>query len=328
MTPLVSVIIPTTNRPHYLPCAVQSALEGMQQEEVEVIIVPNGPDDSWRKSLLHYQNNPSVRIIPIAEANANIARNTGLDAARGKYIRFLDDDDYLVSNGAIKQYELIQLYDVDVISGSIKLIDEEDHCLDIWHQPETNDLCAAVLTPSRNCLPMAHVYKRSRLVHARWNPETVVRQDIEWLIDLCISMELTWLKVDDVVGVWRHHWDKRISSSTGFNEIRKQTAKKLLRTYKALEMNNRLNELRRESIALGLWTSIHTAFFFEPFFWSKIAHRTHEIRSKTRPIQTFYQFPIIRLLNPLFIQWIMLPKRWTFYKIRSLLKKLHIRHSW
>ena len=74
MTPLVSVIIPTKNRPLYLPNSVQSALDGMDQGDVEVVVVPNGPDNSWRRSLLPYRNNPLVRVLPIEEANANIAR--------------------------------------------------------------------------------------------------------------------------------------------------------------------------------------------------------------------------------------------------------------
>ncbi len=108
MTPLVSIIIPTHNRPHFLPRAVDSALAGMPAGEVEVIVVPNGPDESWKQSLLPYKHNSSVRVIPITAANANIARNTGLAAANGEFVRFLDDDDYLIPEGAVKQYALIK----------------------------------------------------------------------------------------------------------------------------------------------------------------------------------------------------------------------------
>jgi len=108
MSPLISVIIPTVNRPRWLPRAVDSALAGMKSGEVEVIVVPNGPDKSWRESLQPYEGNKYVRVFPIPEPNANIARNAGLAVSTGAFVRFLDDDDYLIPEGANKQYELIQ----------------------------------------------------------------------------------------------------------------------------------------------------------------------------------------------------------------------------
>ena len=96
MTPIISVVIPTSNRPHYLPRAVDSALTGMDAGDVEVVVIPNGPDQSWRKALLPFKKNPAVRVVRIPDSNANIARNAGLAAARGEYVRFLDDDDYLI----------------------------------------------------------------------------------------------------------------------------------------------------------------------------------------------------------------------------------------
>ncbi len=327
-TPLVSVIIPTGNRPHYLPRAVNSALAGMQQGEVEVIVVPNGPDESWHISLLPYQNNPSVRVIPIAEANANIARNAGLDTARGEFVRFLDDDDYLIPEGAVKQYELIQSTGADVVSGSIKLIDEQSCCFNIWHQPDVDDLCAAVLGPWRKCVSNAHVYRRKSLGSNRWNPSTAVRQDFEWLFNLCVSDELRWIKINDIVGIWQHHWGQQISSSKKFNEIRKLTIPMLIHAHDRLSTDGRLNDIRRKAIAEGLWSCVHTAFFLEPLYWHRIAYKAHEINSTSRPAQTLYSYPVLKNLNPLIIMWLILPVKWLIHQIRRILKKLHIRHTW
>jgi len=328
MTPLVSIIIPTAYRPHYLPRSINSALSGMNNNDVEVIVVPNGPDESWRESLNPYGNNQSVRVIHIKEANANIARNAGLTEARGEFVRFLDDDDYLIPENSIKQYELIQSSGADIVSGSVQLVDEAGGCFDVWRQPDMDDLCAAVLGPWRNGLIMSHVYRKSSLKSARWNPATIVRQDVEWLLDLCASKELRWHKTNDVVGVWQHHWEQRVSSKTRFNEIRKLTVPMLIRTYKSLQMENRLNDLRRQAVTLELWSLIHSAFFLEPLYWSEVARTAQEIDSTVRPLQAIYNFPLIRNLNPLLIQWLLLPKRWTFYRFRHLLKKLRLLHIW
>ncbi|MCB0832686.1 MAG: glycosyltransferase family 2 protein [Bacteroidetes bacterium] len=328
MTPLVSVIIPTANRPHFLPRAVASALAGMPLGAVEVIVVPNGPDKSWKQSLLPYQKHPSVRVIPISEANANIARNTGLTNARGEFVRFLDDDDYLIPEGAVKQYELIQLSGVDVVSGSVQLVDVKGRVFDVGQQPDMDDLCVAVLGPWRRCQTMVHVYRRSKLGGAKWNPQTSVRQDFEWLFDLCSEAELSWKKTNDVVGAWQHHWAQRISSSGKFNDIRKVTVPMLLRAYNRLLAEGRLDEARKRAVLQGIWGCVHAAFFLEPFYWTRVAQIAIKIDSRVRPIQQIYTLPVIRILNPLLVQWIMLPKRWMFHKIRQLLKVLQIRHNW
>lgn len=329
MNPFVSVIIPTANRPHWLLRAVDSALAGMKPGEVEVIVVPNGPDRSWRETLRPYEGNKCVRVVSVPESNANIARNAGLAVSKGALVRFLDDDDYLIPEGAIKQYELIQASGVDVVSGSVQLVDEGDRCYDIWHQPDMEDLCAAVAGPWRVCLPVAHVYKRSVLDNARWNPETTVRQDVEWLFDLCAAMELSWKKTDEVVGVWQHHWGQRVTSSKDFKKIRnKMTVPMLIRTYKSLQKGGRLNEVRQSAIARGLWGFIHGAFFLEPRFWSQIARLAQQIDPVARPTQAFYNFPVICHLTPLMLQWIMLPKRWAFHHIRQMFRRFQIRISW
>ena len=98
--PLVSVAILPHRRPHLLPRAVASALQSGPQSDTEVIVVPNGRDDSWKKSLLKWEHDPCVRVYPIAEAQGNRARNHGLALATGKYVRFLDYDDYLLHAAA------------------------------------------------------------------------------------------------------------------------------------------------------------------------------------------------------------------------------------
>jgi len=328
MIPLVSVIIPTIGRPQYLPRAINSALSGMESKDIELIVIPNGPDDSWQEALQPYHNNQSVRVIPIVEANANIARNVGLDEARGEFVRFLDDDDYLIQIGVLKQYALIKSSNVDVVSGSVQLVDEKGRCFDTWYQPNMDDFCAAVLGPWRKCHPSAFVFKRKSLGNNRWNPDIAVRQDFDWLFNLCVSSELSWIKINDVVGIWQHHWGQQVSSSKNFNEIRKLTVPMLILAYNKLLAYGRLNNLRQKAISQGLWSCVHTAFFLEPIYWHRIAYMAREIDSTIRPAQALYSYPVLKHLNPLTIIWLILPVKWLIYLYRQILKKLHIRHTW
>jgi len=86
--PLFSVIIPTRGRPEMLREAVASVL-AQSVDDLECIVVDDGGSDvpaRW--------TDPRVRIV-VRDRNGGpaAARNTGLIAATGKYVAFLDDDD-------------------------------------------------------------------------------------------------------------------------------------------------------------------------------------------------------------------------------------------
>ncbi|MET4481501.1 glycosyltransferase family 2 protein [Bradyrhizobium sp. F1.13.3] len=88
----VSVVIPAYNRADRLEGAIRSAL-AQNPKPLEIIVVDDGstdlPDTAWLTDI-----DPCVRVIR-HERNrgGNVARNTGIDAARGDLVAFLDADD-------------------------------------------------------------------------------------------------------------------------------------------------------------------------------------------------------------------------------------------
>ena len=88
----VSVIIPTYNQAEYLAESVQSALDQTYQN-IEVIVVNDASTDQTDEVLSRF-NDPRIKYIVHKENRyAAAARNTGIRAASGKYISFLDADD-------------------------------------------------------------------------------------------------------------------------------------------------------------------------------------------------------------------------------------------
>jgi len=89
---LVSVVIPTINRPKLLLRAIDSVLRQTHQE-IEVIVVVDGPDPDT-VSAVRAVNDPRLQLIVNPQSlTAAGARNAGADHARGEWIAFLDDDD-------------------------------------------------------------------------------------------------------------------------------------------------------------------------------------------------------------------------------------------
>jgi len=100
--PLLSIIIPTRDRPHLLPRAVKSALE-QTVEDVEVIVV----DDASLQPL-NLPSHPRVRLIRLSKPRGGAgARNVGTDAALGRWVTYLDDDDRLLPHMAAVSLEAL-----------------------------------------------------------------------------------------------------------------------------------------------------------------------------------------------------------------------------
>lgn len=93
--PLVSVVIPTHNRPHTLLRALQSVLQ-QDFRDLEVIVVDDASRDDRPRQIVEAlaAHDPRVRYLRRDRAGgASAARNAGIHAARGTFIAFQDDDD-------------------------------------------------------------------------------------------------------------------------------------------------------------------------------------------------------------------------------------------
>lgn len=102
MSQLVSIIIPTYNRPTYLEMAIRSVLKQSYQN-FEIIIVDDNPHSLVTDSGF-FKNDKRIRYFK-NEINqgAPFSRNFGVSKAKGEYIAFLDDDDFWAADKLEKQ---------------------------------------------------------------------------------------------------------------------------------------------------------------------------------------------------------------------------------
>lgn len=95
MAPKLSIIVPVYNVENYLRKCLDSILN-QTLTDIEVICVNDGSPDNSGEILKEYQKADN-RVIIIEQENSGLgaARNTGISAARGEYIGFVDSDDFI-----------------------------------------------------------------------------------------------------------------------------------------------------------------------------------------------------------------------------------------
>jgi glycosyltransferase involved in cell wall biosynthesis len=101
----LSIIVPVYNVEQYLRKCVDSLLaQDLPSSEYEIILVDDGStDDSWQivqEYVSRFRGLEDERIRGIHQQNAGLsaARNTGIAAAKGEYLMFIDSDDYIEAN--------------------------------------------------------------------------------------------------------------------------------------------------------------------------------------------------------------------------------------
>jgi len=112
----VSIIIPVYNAAKYLRQCLDSLIN-QTFKEIEIICVNDGSTDNSLDIIKEYMKFDE-RIIVIDQYNqgAAVARNTGLDVAKGEYLHFLDSDDWLELNAIEILYKKAKTDDLDILN--------------------------------------------------------------------------------------------------------------------------------------------------------------------------------------------------------------------
>jgi glycosyltransferase involved in cell wall biosynthesis len=155
----VSLIIPTFNRPHLLPRAVESALSAGR--DVEVIVVDDASADRTASVCATL---PGIKYVRL-DRNQGVAgaRNVGLLESTGDFIAFLDDDDLRLPGSLDHQLSLLEAVpDAGFVAGGVLLADQ--NCVPTgevaFPRAESGDLFWTVLELNLHLIPGSVVVRK------------------------------------------------------------------------------------------------------------------------------------------------------------------------
>lgn len=234
--------MPVYNRAGMVGAAIDSALRASPDLAIEVVVVDDAStDDSWATVLACDDH----RVRPLRlERNGgqSVARNHGLDAARGKYVKFLDSDDALVEGHLDREVRALEDGAEIAVSGWC-----EDHGggRSICFDPPVFDSIVDDVLGGRAVPTSAALYRRRS--DWRWDPGLRKLDDWDYFCQAALGAN----RIDTVPGaayLMRSHGGERATDVSMLVNAREHHL--ILRKIEdRLEREGRLTEARKQRLA-------------------------------------------------------------------------------
>ncbi len=191
MAPKYSIIIPTKNRAYVIWRAITSILK-QGYDNLEIIIVDGGSTDDTEK-LVNEFNDKRIRfILNTNDTGVASARNRGIKESRGKYLSYLDSDDFLYPTWLPQMDKAIKQHPEKVLfmpnkKYTIKLLDDKNKTLKVFYEGE---LFANPTFSNENVINLKIQCDTNGMIHTRdsikkvkfWDETLTLYEDYEFLL--------------------------------------------------------------------------------------------------------------------------------------------------
>lgn len=188
-SPFFSVIIPTYNRPKLAERAIESVLQ-QECKDFEILLIDDGSLEDYTKLIQKYQSENKFTYHKQNNAYLPAARNKGIELARGKWICFLDDDDYYLPNHLEEFKILLDINDNKcAMYRTFTFFEDEDNVR--VEQPLTclsgnsgEYILKSIMTVNNVCLP------RQILLQEKFDQELRIAEDYNLWLRLLSKIQL------------------------------------------------------------------------------------------------------------------------------------------
>lgn len=180
----VSVIIPVYRAEDTIARCVESLVEGTYSN-LEVLLIDDcSPDHSWTTCLALQKKYPCVKVFHNEEnSGVSATRNKGLQEMTGKYLMFVDSDDWVEPNFISTFVEMYEKYSPDlIVSGYMNHDEVQNAAIDYFGWNDTEEISVKSLKSE-----LLFLYK-GRLLQQIWNKFFLV--DIVRKNELCFDTSI------------------------------------------------------------------------------------------------------------------------------------------
>lgn len=175
----ISIIVPVYNTEKYVKKCVDSILEQQTSYTMQIILIDDGSTDSCPQILESYRQLPHVQIIHQSNGGLSAARNAGLNCARGKYVMFIDSDDFIPAYAIDTLVKIAYSTNAEIVQGNHRMFTSENK-IKVKSVPQDIKISKLNQLDEKMklyCFAWNKVYLRSIFEEIRW-PERFLFEDI------------------------------------------------------------------------------------------------------------------------------------------------------
>lgn len=180
------VVVPAYNVGKYLKQCIDSVINQKTKYTYEVIIVNDGSTDETGTIADMYSKFDYVRIIHQCNRGLSGARNRALEVITGRYITFLDADDYLMDGAIDTWLDVAYQSRVDIVEGAYNQFGDNLKEINKVHVKE-GILTKAEIVRYFTCFSWGKVYKanlfeRFKFPDGYWFEDTIINMILYWKV--------------------------------------------------------------------------------------------------------------------------------------------------
>lgn len=188
---MLSIIVPVYNVESYLEICLRS-LVGQTLRDIEIILIDDGSTDRSGEIAQAFADKDSrIRLIRQRNQGQGMARNVGLDMANGKYLAFVDGDDWVILSAYEHLVEVAENFAVDMVMGNVLFCYSNGRRKDrykrtdksIFEKVLSGPECLIRLNEQNAFSPMivTYLYRRDMLEKHNIRFESTIHEDELWV---------------------------------------------------------------------------------------------------------------------------------------------------
>jgi glycosyltransferase involved in cell wall biosynthesis len=235
-----------------------------------------------------------------------------MEVARGKYLKFLDDDDRLKPGALLREVKVLRRMGASISYGGVEVRRSGGENYRFLPS-ERHDLISGLMRGSVWSHPVALTYRREAIQTIRWDPSLAYNQDKDFAIRVA-SQEVETADVGAIVGEFHDHEGERITTTVKkevpkVERLERQIAF-ILKGIERLRERGTLEPYHRRAAAEGLWQWAYMAAPYDLDVLTTTFDRIREIDPDFLPSRRWKGLHLLdRITSPAFTEILLWPMR-------------------
>lgn len=220
-----SLIMALYNSENYLHQSLESIVKQDMtfEDNVQLIMINDGSTDKSKDICLEYQNRYPENIIYLEQKNSGqaSARNNGLKYIRGKYVNFIDSDDYFEKNTLSEVYTFFEKNNskTDVVSIPIKFFEKQNRYHNLHNKFNKSRVVDLLKEPNNPQLSAPSSFIKSELLEENEFPTNVLLSEDTILLNKILLRR----KTIGLLNTTHYNYRKRFDNSSTIDSTSKNS---------------------------------------------------------------------------------------------------------